>query len=201
MSTMTTTVDKDVTLKDGTSVHIRAMAPEDVDRSLRFFLTLTPEERTYLRRDVTDRDVIVERVREIRDGSVKRIVATAGERIVADGSLEISGEGWKAHVGEIRLIVAPDHQRRGLGVLMARELYGMAAAAKVDEIVVRMMRPQKAARSIFKRIGFREEIVLPDWVRDQAGRKQDMILMRCNLKALWAELETFLAHGDWQRTR
>ena len=90
---MTTTIEKDVTLKDGTAVHIREMTPDDVDRSLRFFLTLPQEDRIYLRRDVTDREVIVQRIREIRSGAVRRIVATLGDGIVADGSLEISGQG------------------------------------------------------------------------------------------------------------
>jgi L-amino acid N-acyltransferase YncA len=84
---------------------------------------------------------------------------------------------------------------------MARELYGLAASARVEEIIVKMMRPQKAARSIFRKLGFREEVLLPDYVRDLNGKKQDMILMRCDLEALWQEMEDFLASGDWQRTR
>jgi ribosomal protein S18 acetylase RimI-like enzyme len=145
--------------------------------------------------------VVEERIREIRTRAVKRLVAVVGDRIVADGSLELSGEGWKKHVGELRLIVARPYRRKGLGILMARELYGLAASARVEEIIVKMMRPQKAARSIFRKLGFREEVLLPDYVRDLNGKKQDMILMRCDLEALWQEMEDFLASGDWQRTR
>ena len=58
-----------------------------------------------------------------------------------------------------------------------------------------------AARSIFRKLGFHEETVLPDYVKDLEGHKQDMILMRCDLQALWSELEDFISTWDWQRTR
>ena len=101
----------------------------------------------------------------------------------------------------MRLIVARPYRRKGLGMLMARELYSLAAHSKVEEIVAKMMRPQVAARSIFRRLGFREETVLPDYVKDRHGHRQDLILMRCDLKALWSELEDFIATRDFQRTR
>jgi hypothetical protein len=59
-----------------------------------------------------------------------------------------------------------------------------------------MMRPQTAARSIFRKLGFREEMVLPDHVRDRDGRPQDLIVMRSDLKALWRELDAFLSGSE-----
>lgn len=192
---------KVVTLKSGSPVVIRSMRRDDLDRSLQFFQALTDEDRAYLRRDVSDRDVVAARIRAMRSGKVKRLVAVADDRIVADAALELEGGGWKEHVAELRLIVASDYQRRGLGRLMARELYSIASKAGIEEIMVRMMRPQVAARSIFRKLGFREQTVLPGYVKDRRGRKQDLILMRCNLAGLWQELEDFIATGDFQRSR
>jgi L-amino acid N-acyltransferase YncA len=194
-------MSRDVRLRDGTLVVIRPMTHDDVDRSFAFFESLSPQDRAYLRRDVTRRDVVEERVRNIGTGSVERVVALADDRIVADAALELEPSGWKKHVAEVRLIVSSDYQRRGLGLLMARELYSIATEANVEEIVVRMMRPQIGARSIFRKLGFHEETVLPDYVKDLEGHKQDMILMRCDLQALWTELEDFISTWDWQRTR
>ena len=70
-------------------------------------------------------------------------------------------------------------------MLMARELYGLANRDKVEEILVRMMRPQVGARQIFKKLGFKEEHVLPEYVKDQKGTKQDLFVLRCELAALW----------------
>ena len=52
-----------------------------------------------------------------------------------------------------------------------------------------------------RKLGFAKEVVLPEFVKDQVGRRQDLILMRCNLDRLWQEYEAELANSDWQRTR
>jgi len=194
-------MQKTVKLKDQTEVLIREMAREDLDDSHAFFKSLPEDDRAYLRREVTKREVVERRISEIESGAVMRLVAVADGQIAADGSVGIPDEEWKRHVGELRLIVGRPYQRKGLGALMARELYLLAASAKMEEIIVKIMRPQEAALSIFRRLGFREEASLQDYVQDQAGQKQDLILMRCDLEALWQEMEDFLASGDWERTR
>jgi L-amino acid N-acyltransferase YncA len=194
-------MEKRVKLKDQTEVLIRDMTADDLDLSLTFFQSMPEEDRDYLRQDVAQREVVEKRIREIRAGDMMRLVAVAEGQIVADGALERSPEDWKKHVGELRLIVAQPYKRRGLGRLMARELFLLAASARMEEILVRMMRPQKAARSIFHRLGFHQEVLLPDYVVDRKGEKQDMIIMRCDLEAVWREMEDFLATGDWERTR
>lgn len=194
-------MDKPERLKDGTEVVIRAMGKDDLERSHAFFQELPEEDRKYLRVDVTRRSLVERRIRDMAAGKVKRIVAVVGDKIVADGALELAGDEWTSHVAELRLIVARSCQRKGLGMLMARELYGLAASCKVEQIMVRMARPQTAARNIFRRLGFREEMVLPNHVKDRTGTSQDLILMRCDLAALWEELETFFAQSDWQRAR
>ena len=45
------------------------------------------------------------------------------------------------------------------------------------------------------------EVVLPDYLMDLSGTKQDMILMRCDLEALWSEMEDLIATGDRLRTQ
>ena len=194
-------MEKNVRLKDGSEVLVRDQTRGDVAASLAFFRSLSDEDRAYLRRNVKKREVVEQRVREVEAGTARRLLAVVDDEIVADGTLELSGEEWKEHVGELRLIIAPSWRRKGLGIAMARELYLAAAAARVEEILVRLMRPQKAARAIFRKLGFRQEVVLPDYVRDQGGLKQDMILMRCDLEALWQEMEDFIANEDWQRAQ
>jgi len=190
-----------VQLKDGSEVLIRPLGPADLERSLEFFRSLPEPDRRYLRADVTRPEVVERRIREIKLGKVKRLIALVGEQIVADGALELAGYDWTSHVGEVRLIVARPFQRKGLGMLMARELYAMAAGHKVELLLVRMMRPQVSARNIFRRLGFHEQVMLPDHVKDRVGTTQDLIIMRCDLAAMWSELETFFAESDWQRTR
>jgi len=194
-------MEKTETLKDGKKVTIRLLTLKDLDRLMTFYRSLPPEDRKYLRVDVTDRKVVAERIRLIDQGQVFRIIALYKDKVVADGALELSGEEWRRHQGEVRLIVSRPYRRKGLGMIMIRELYFLAAARNVETIVAKMMRPQKGAQTIFHRLGFREEALLPDYVRDLTGRTQDLLIMVCNLGDMWTELDHFTSDSDWERCR
>ena len=194
-------MDKTLKLKDGTEVVIRKLKKDDIDRSFDFFNELPREDRAYLRVDVTRREIVEQRIKAIDDMRIIRLAALVDGQIVADGALELEGHGWKDHVGEIRLIVASPYQRKGLGMLMARELYLLAAGQKVEEIVVKFMEPQVGAMNIFERLGFKREAILHDYVRDIEGTKRNLILMRCDLESLWQKLDDYIGNFDWQRAR
>jgi L-amino acid N-acyltransferase YncA len=185
-----------VKLKDNEEVLIRAMKREDLEGSLAFFRALSEEDRLSLRRDSTTREVIEERIREMETGAVNRLVAVADETIVADGALGLSHFGWERHVAELRLIVATPYQRKGLGMLMAGALYDLAASAGIEEVIVKMMASQTAALRIFHKLGFRQEVVLRDYVKDMKGTRKDLVLMRCRLEDLWHRYEEFVHETD-----
>ncbi|MCK4630488.1 MAG: GNAT family N-acetyltransferase [Bacteroidales bacterium] len=187
---------KQLALKDGTKIIVRAMKHNDLELSLDFFESLKEKERRFLRMDVTRKENVKKRIEQIKSGQVRRIVATCKDKIIADGALELSHHGWEEHIGEMRIIVADNFQKKGLGMIIARELYHLAAAEKLEEIVVRMMRAQIGAKKIFRKLGFHEEIILPNHVKDLKGKSHDLIIMRCNLKELWKEMETFFQISD-----
>ncbi len=187
---------KTVKLKDGKDALIRAMKREDLEGSLAFFRALSEEDRLSLRRDLTTRQSLEARLREMEDGTVKRLVAVADETIVADGALELSHFGWERHIAEMRLIVATAWQHKGLGTLMAGALYQVAASARIEEIVVKMMASQAAALRIFHDLGFQQEVVLRNYVKDTKGARHDLVLMRCPLEDLWQKYEDFVHETD-----
>jgi L-amino acid N-acyltransferase YncA len=190
-----------VKLKDGSEVVIRELALKDLEQSVAFFQALPKEDRVYLRVDVTKPENVEQRIKRMKIDNVHRLIAVAGDRIVADGALELEAEEWEQHLAELRLIVAHDFQRKGLGLLMARELFTLAASKNVEEIVARFMAPQKAARSVLEKLGFHQDTVLHDYVRDIDGNKRDLVLMRCDLKSLWEKLEDYISNFEWGRTR
>jgi len=173
-----------IVLKDHRVVEIRPVAGDDVERSAAFFIGLDEEERKYLRRDVTQRSVIQERINEALRRKVDRIVALYEDSIVADGSLEPERFQWSEGVAQIRIIVAPEFRRVGLGLRLVRELYVLAHQRDVTRVLARMMAPQAAARAIFHKLGFHEEFIIPRHAKDRTGAWQDMIIMRCDLAVL-----------------
>jgi hypothetical protein len=63
------------------------------------------------------------------------------------------------------------------------------------------MRPQVGAQNIFRKLGFRDESLLPDHVKDIDGVSQDLIIMTCDVKNLMKELDLLFRDSDWQRCR
>lgn len=188
-------------LRDGTRVVVRDLHSEDLDKLMKFYRSLPDEERIYLKVDVTKRKVVKQRIDLIKTGRIFRIVAVHGNDIVADGALELSIGEWGKNQGEIRVIVASGFQRKGLGTIMVRELYFLAIKNKIEKIVGKIMKPQIAAQKICGKLGFRREAVMHDYVRDQAGKPQDFVIMTCDITRLWEELEYFYTDSDWQRCR
>jgi L-amino acid N-acyltransferase YncA len=192
-------MNKTETLKDGASVVIRNLKLDDLEKLLAFYNHLPPDDRKYLKVDVTDREVVRRRILLTEQGNVFRIVALFGDKIVADGMLEVREEAWQKHQGELRVIVAPEFRRKGLGLILMRELHFIAAERGVRTVVARFMRPQEEARQICRTLGFREESLLPDYVTDRTGQTQDLVVMTADMNEFWNELESYYHATDWQR--
>ena len=129
-------------LKDGTKVLIRDLHYEDLDKLMTFYRALPPEDRVYLKVDVTKRKVVEKRMRLMEAGTVFRIIALHEDEIVGDGMFEISKVEWRIHQGELRVIVARSFQRKGLGMILMREFHSLAMKKDIDKIVVKMMNSQ-----------------------------------------------------------
>jgi RimJ/RimL family protein N-acetyltransferase len=187
-------------LKDGSRVIVRNLRLDDLDELMKFYRSLPDEDRIYLKVDVTKRKVVRQRISLMETGNTFRIIAEQRGHIVADGALDLSEE-WGKVQGELRVIVTSDFQRKGLGTIMTRELYFIALKKNIEKIVAKIMKPQKAAQSICRKLGFRREAVMRDYVKDQEGEPQDFVIMTIDTKKLWEELEYFYRSGDWQRCR
>lgn len=184
-------------LRYGTTVVLREPTMDDVEDSLRFFKELPPEDRKYLRVDVTKRKNVEQRIKDSLEGRTYRIIALAGDKIIADGALEFSREDWSRHAGEIRAIVAHDYQRRGLGALLIKAIYGVAHQRGVEKLVAKMASPQTGARKTLERLGFHVDSVLPDYIKDANGNVQSMVVMSCALDELSKELKGFYKTDHW----
>jgi len=194
-------MEKTETLKDGTKATIRNLAIEDLDRLMSFYPSLPEEDLRYLRVDVTNRNIVKQRIEAAESGNIFRIIALKGDSIIADGALELTTEEWRRHQGELRVIVAKEFRHKGVGMIIMRELYFLAIEKKVEKVVAKMMKPQVAARTICKKLGFHEELVIPDYVKDQTGKSQDLVIMTCDIQELWKELDQFYMDSDWERCR
>jgi L-amino acid N-acyltransferase YncA len=184
-------------LKDGTAVALQPQTMDDLDRLRQFFLSLPATDRKYFRVDVTKREVVEQRIRHAETGQAHRLLALVGDEVVGVGALELSGEGWQRHLGEIRVFVAKDYRGRRLGALLISELFQEAQNKGVEKVVVRIAAGQRSARKICERLGFNVDAVLPDHIKDATGKLHAQVVMSCTLDELWKEMHDFPRTDDW----
>ncbi len=184
-------------LKDGTNVVLREPTPKDQPGSLEFFLKLTPEDRKYLRVDVTNPEIVERRIHQSESGDVYRLWAFAGDEIVGDGALEFSRDRWRSHLGEMRVILATKYQRRGLGGLLIRKLFDVAKTRDLEKIVMNMLSPQASMRAVCEELGFRVDAVIPDYAKDAEGMSQSLVVMTCTLDEWFREMSGFYEEDNW----
>lgn len=179
---------KSLILRDGSKVELRLLHENDKLSLLRFFEGIPEDERYYLKENVTAPEVVREWAANVDITRVFPIVAVVDGEIVADATLHRSRSMSRRHVGELRVVVAPEYRERGLGRRLIRELLDIAAGLGLRkatfELVVERQEPAiMAAMSL----GFREVSTLKEEVRDLWGNYQDVARLEMSLKnhELW----------------
>ncbi len=151
---------------------------------VRFFADLPEGDRTFIREDVTDPEV----VRGWAAGSpgVDRWVAVDDSDRVLGYVAVLRLPGWSDHVGELRLVVAPAARGSGLGRELARHALVQALGAGLTKLVVEVVADQAAALALFTGLGFTGEALLVDHIRDRDGQLRDLMVLAHHVGATWA---------------
>jgi len=189
---------KTVRLRDGTEVTLREVGLDDLERSHRFFLSLPEEDRLSLRLDPSHIENFRVRFEPSDAQDHWRLIALAGGEIVAEAALHQPRYGWARHTGELRCVVSPAFQGKGLGSILFAEIYQEATRRRIERLYGLVLREQQAAMRISEKLGFRAELVLSDHLRTPGGELKDMVVMTVNIRDLWRRLEDLMHTMDGQ---
>ncbi len=159
------------------SVQVRPMGVEDADALHGFFCRIPEEDLLFLRRDVTDRDVIESWANDVALGNTFTLLAERDGKLVGEASIHRSRVPWSTHVGEIRVVVDAEHRQLGLGSALVQAIFLESLERGVEKIVAEMTPDQKGAINVFQKLGFRIEGLMRDHVRDRRGQKRDLVVM------------------------
>lgn len=183
---------KTVKLKNGKEVIIRNFEEKDMDMLVNFFQSLPLKQRMYLRIDVMKKQNLLRRYGNIDHDRMYPVIALDNNKIIGEGTIFRFEFGWKRKLGEIRVVVAEDYQRLGLGSVLTRELFLYAVTTDLVKVQAEVMDTQEAALAAFKRIGFKEEAVLKNHVTDRDDNRRDLIIMTLDIEDMWRVMDDFV---------
>ena len=170
-----------VNLRDGTTVAIRPLLPDDREEICNFFERVPEEDRAFLKEEVIDRHEIEEWLDLLDPNTETVIVAEAADRIAGTAIIRRAAHGWSRHVGEIRIVADPDTRRLGLGQVLAETIFGLAVRLGLEKMTAQLMADQRGAIRVFELLGFKKEATLRNHVRDRYGQKHELVVMANDL--------------------
>ena len=164
-------------------MEIRRIEPGDRAALERFLDEIPDADRTFLKEDVADPEVVAAWV--LPDDA--RSIALDDGDIVGYLAV-IRLHGWSSHVGEVRIVVDPDHRGRGVGQALARHAVLEALELGVAKLVVEVIADQEALIGMFVALGFEPEALLIDHVRDRSGELRDLLVLAHTVAEQWASM-------------
>lgn len=184
---------KEVTIRSGEKVILRPMVKEDEQKLLEFFLGLPEEDRLFLKNDVTDPKVIESWAQKLNYEHVIPILAELDDRIIGDATLHKRTTDQSPNVGEIRIVTDRSVRRRGLGTLLAKEIFYLALSLKMNRLVAEVVENQYAVIKVFESVGFQKEKILENRAIDLHGKKHNLVIMTADVDAFWKTIEDLIS--------
>ena len=184
---------KELKLRNGETAVIRRLTVADGKALQAFFRSLPADDRLFLRDDVTQ-DAWLERfIRQVDNETLVALVAEHGGDIVGHATLQRALHGWTRHVAEIRVVVARESQRKGLGTALAKAITKLAVSLGLEKMVAHVVENQVGAIKAFERLGFQKEAVLKNHVKDLRGMKRDLVVLSDDVSHLWSAMEALVS--------
>lgn len=166
---------------------LRPLTRADAAALGQFFDAIPEQDRNFLKEDVTQDQV---RERWLDESSGIRLAAF-GDDGRLDGLAALwPGIGRSSHVADLRLIVAADRRRHGLGRELARAALVEGLRNGWRKITIEVPADHQATIDMFVELGFRGEALLRDQLQEPDGRLHDLVLLAHLADEGWAEMYT-----------
>lgn len=171
-----------ITLKDGTYVLLRPMNADDENLLLDFYTSVSEDDMRYFRHYVKDTTIIHDWAEKLNYSRVLPILAIVKDRVVGSASLHF-GDGPKRHTAEVRMFLARDFRKRGLGMKMIKTLIDLARKQDLSILLAEVIAEQTKVVKAFEVLGFKSLAVLDDYFLFPDGDTRDVVLMTMTLRA------------------
>jgi L-amino acid N-acyltransferase YncA len=175
-----------ITLRDGVRVLLRLLTADDRQRLVDLYHAAGPEDLRYMRHEVSDRQIVEAWVDGLDYDVALPLVALVGERIVGNSTLHL-GTGPSRHIAEVRIYLAKDFRRRGLGTRMLQTLVDMAKRRQIHYILAQVVVDQTNEVKAFQQMGFERKCTMDNFFMLPDGDLRDVVQMVLRLRTVHDE--------------
>lgn len=165
-----------VTLPNGLRVLLRPLVTKDRDALVALFGALPAEELQFFRSNVADEKVVARWAEQPDYTNIFPLVAVVGDQIVGNCTLHM-GKGYTRHVAEIRIFLAKEYRRCGIGAAMIRSQVEIARKLGLHQVIAEIVESRPQVIHAFERQGFERQFAWKDLFMTSDGDTLDMIVL------------------------
>jgi L-amino acid N-acyltransferase YncA len=170
-----------VTLRDGARVLLRPLTVNDRQGLLNFFLPTSQDELRFMRHNVNDPAVINAWIDNLNYEKIFPLIALVGDRVVGEATLHFQ-TGCAHHRGEVRIFLAKDFRRRGLGMRLTQAIIEVAKRHSLYLLEVQIVRDLSNDIKAMEKVGFEVRCTFEDYYMLPDGELRDVVHMLMRLR-------------------
>ena len=170
-----------VTLTGGVKVLLRPMTQMDEQALIDLYAPISNEDLRYLRHNLRDPVLVQSWCQNLDYKQVLPLVAMVQDRIVGQTSLHFRS-GPQRHIGEIRIFLAKDFRRRGLGTKMLNTLIELACKQNLHTLIAEVVTDQSKVIKAFQNLNFQLCCTLEDYFMLPDGDTRDVAILMLPLR-------------------
>lgn len=165
-----------ITLSDGARVLLRPLTTDDRQALLDLYSPLSSEDVRLFRHNVGIPEVVNRWVDELDYDKVLPLIALVGNHIIGNTTLHFR-QGPGRHRAEVRIFLAKDFRRRGLGSKLLLALIELAKRRNMYLLEAQIVNDQTKVIKAFKKLGFALKCVFDDYFMTPDGELNDVALL------------------------
>lgn len=176
---------------NGEPISLDLLDSLDSEQARNFTDQLDEQDLLFLSRDIRQPKVIEAWSNSIASGDITTVAAMRQGKIVGTTAVVVDKLSWSPHVGELRILVAPDARDIGLGRVLIQESFLVGLDLDLEKLTVRMLLNQEKAMAVFEDMGFKTEALLKDHVKDRTGTRHDLLMMSHDVAAVQSMMQAY----------
>jgi RimJ/RimL family protein N-acetyltransferase len=162
-----------ITLSDGGRVLLRPLTKDDRQGLLDLFTPLRADDVRFLRHNVREAKLVNQWIDELDYDKVFPLVAVVNDQIVGNATLHFY-EGPARHRAEVRIFLAKEIRRRGVGTRLLQSLIEIARRRSLYLLEAQIVTDQAPVIKAFRKLGFEQKCVLDDYFILPDGEPRDV---------------------------